>query len=373
MSAPDAPQPLTRTPYTLRAKGAVWAVRLAAVTACLVILTSALRPVRPEARSGAAQNGSPAPTTVRLGYFPNLAHAQAVLAVDSGDLARALSPNALVTRTFNAGPPLIESLFAGEIDIGYVGPGPAVNAFIQSRGRGIRVVAGASADGVAIVARAGSGIRSMADLRDRRIATPQHGNTQDISARHFVIAVLGEDRSDDVIPVPNAEQGTLMERGEIDAAWAVEPWASRLMLDAGGVLIAEEKDLWPGGTFALALVVVSPEFLTEHPDIVSRVLDVHREWTRRLAADPNAQAPALADALGRLTGSRLSDSVIANALTRIRFTVDPLPASIRTFAERAAALGMARGVPDVSVLVDTSALDGPGAEPPGPAGQAAPR
>lgn len=351
-----------------RARRTVWAVRLAAVGACVIVLASALRPVRPAPKSDSAAS-DPARVEVRLGYFPNLAHAQAVLAVDSGELARALAPNELVTRTFNAGPTLIESLFAGEIDIGYVGPGPAVNAFIQSRGRGIRVIAGASADGVAIVARAGSGVRTLADLKGRRIATPQLGNTQDISARHWVIVELGADNADRVIPVPNAEQAGMMQRGEIDASWAVEPWASRLVLDTGGVIVAQEKDLWPGGTFALALVVVSPEFLAAHPDIVAEFLAVHRDWTERLAADPNKQATALADALERLTGKRLPDEVVSQALTRIRFTTDPLPDSIRTFAERAASLGMARGVPDVSVMIDTSALEQvlPPSPPPPPA------
>ncbi|MCC6678295.1 MAG: aliphatic sulfonate ABC transporter substrate-binding protein [Phycisphaerales bacterium] len=307
------------------------------------------------ARAGAA---GPAPLKeVRIGYFANVTHAQAVLGIHSGDFAKALAPADVKTRIFNAGPPLIEALFAGEIDIGYVGPSPALNGHLQSRGRGLRVIAGAAANGVVIIAAPGSGIARLEDLKGRRIATPQLGNTQDMSARHYLTTVLGQANADNILPIPNSEQASMMSRGQIDAAWAVEPWGARLVAEAGGAIIAEEKDLWPGGEFVLTLIVVSPEFLKSHADTVEQVLRVHTDWTRRLSADPAACAPQLTDALAELTSKRLSPEIVSDALTRVKFTDEPLAESIQTFARWSYDLGLAKGVPSITTLVDTTILD----------------
>jgi len=153
---------------------------------------------------GSARPAAGEPAVIRVGYFANLTHAQAVLAVHSGELGRAVAPAVLQTRIFNAGPSLIEALFAGEIDLGYVGPGPAMAAHGQSRGRGVRVVAGAVMNGALIVARKGSGITRLAELRGRRLATPQLGNTQDIAARTYLTQVLKQPDASNVVPIPNA-------------------------------------------------------------------------------------------------------------------------------------------------------------------------
>src|SRR5437867_1988862 len=198
--------------------------------------------------SSAASAGAP-PAEVRLGYFGNVTHAQAVLGAASGDFAVAVAPAKFSTRVFNAGPSLIEALLTNNIDIGYVGPGPALNAHEKSHGQGIRVIAGAAANGVLIVARKEANISSLSDLAGKKIATPQQGNTQDIAARHYLVAELKQKETLNVVPIANAEQAGLMQRGEIDAAWAPEPWGSRLIAEAGAKKIAEEKDLWPRKRF----------------------------------------------------------------------------------------------------------------------------
>ncbi len=294
---------------------------------------------------------------IRLGYFANVTHAQAVLGVSTGDFERAVAPAAFSTKVFNAGPSLIEALNAGEIDIGYVGPSPAISAHLQSKGKGIRVVAGAAANGVVIVARPGSGIEKMEDLRGKRIATPQLGNTQDMSARHYLLKVLGAPNVDNVIPIPNAEQSAMMERGQIDASWAVEPWGSRLEIENHAKVIAQEKDLWPGGEFTLTVIVVRPEFLAEHPESVEAVLKTHCAWTRRLNDEPLKQAGPLGQALEKLTGKKLAEPVIESALKRVKFTNKPGVESMETFAKWAADMGFAKGVANVKSLVDTKLID----------------
>lgn len=297
---------------------------------------------------------------VRLGYFANVTHAQAVLGVSTGDFEKAVAPAAFSTKVFNAGPSLIEALNAGEIDIGYVGPSPAISAHLQSKGKGIRVIAGAAANGVVIVARPGSGIEKMEDLRGKRIATPQLGNTQDMSARHYLLKVLGAPNVDNVIPIPNAEQSSMMERGQIDASWAVEPWGSRLEIENHAKVIAEEKDLWPpsgNGEFTLTVIVVRPEFLAEHPESVEAVLKTHCAWTRRLKDEPMKQAGPLGQALEKLTGKKLAEPVIESALKRVKFTNKPGVESMETFAKWAADMGFAKGVANVKSLVDTKLID----------------
>ncbi len=286
---------------------------------------------------------------VRLGYFANLTHAQAVLGVDNGDFAKAVAPAALETKVFNAGPSLVEALFAGEIDIGYVGPGPAINAFAKSKGKGIRIIAGAAANGVVIVAGPNSGIKTLADLKGKKIATPQLGNTQDIAARWHVTRVLGETDAGNVMPIPNAEQAQLLKNGQVAAAWAPEPWGTRLVKEAGGTLIAEEKDLWPGGDFSLTVVVTTPEFLAAHPDTVKAFLAAHRRLTAQLAADPAANAAAVAAGIAKLTGKTIPESLVAEALPRVKFTDDPLPSTLVAQADHAAAVG---------VLKEKAKLDG---------------
>jgi NitT/TauT family transport system substrate-binding protein len=293
-----------------------------------------------------------------LGYFPNATHAQAVLGVHSGDLAKALAPSRLTTKTFNAGPSLIEALFGGEIDIGYVGPSPAMTAHVKSKGKGIRIVAGAAANGVLIVARKDSGINTLADLAGKRLATPQLGNTQDVSARHYLKTELKQADLKNVLPIANAEHAAMMARGQIDASWIPEPWGSVLLLDpaVGAKLIAEEKDLWPNKEFVLTLVVTTPQFLQKYPQVVQKLLTVHRSWTARLQADPTKYLPQLEAGLFAINGKKLPKGVLASAMGNVRFTDEPLEETLRTFADWAYDLEFAKQKPDLTGLVDAIIL-----------------
>jgi NitT/TauT family transport system substrate-binding protein len=303
-------------------------------------------------------NSAPAPLTeLRLGYFANVTHAQAVLEVASGELQAALGPVQLKTKVFNAGPELMQALNAGEIDIGYLGPGPVISEQAVSRGQAVRVIAGAAANGVIIVARKDAGIATMADLKGKRIATPQLGNTQDVAARHYVTAVLGQPNADNVLPVPNSQQAGLMAAGKIDAAWAPEPWGERLIDQTGAVLIAEEKDLWPQKQFTLTVVITSPQFLAAHPDVIQKLLVVHHQWTQRLQANPQAYAGQLGDALAALSGGKkLSNKVLADSLAKTQFTDDPLPETFSTMGQWSADLNFIKAPPDLTGRFETGII-----------------
>ncbi|MEA2707983.1 MAG: sulfonate transport system substrate-binding protein [Phycisphaerales bacterium] len=309
--------------------------------------------------SGDAGGGpaSPPPAEVRLGYFGNVTHAQAALGVASGDFANAVAPSKFSTKVFNAGPSLIEALFSNNIDIGYVGPGPTLSAHQKSRGEGIRVVAGAAANGVLIVARKGSGITTLSDLAGKKIGTPQTGNTQDIAARWYLTKKLGQKDANNVIAIANAEQQAMMSRGEIDAAWAPEPWGSRLIIENGATLIAKENEaIWPSKQFVLTVVVTTPEFLQKHPDVVKKVLGVHATWTHRLQQDPQAYAGQLGEALFNLSGKKLPPGVLDASLKNVQFTVDPLDETFQTMAQWAYDVGFAKEPAKLDGLIDTTLL-----------------
>lgn len=306
------------------------------------------------APSGGASAAAPA--QVRLGYFANVTHGQAVLGVSSGDFASAVAPAKFSTKVFNAGPSLIEALFANEIDIGYVGPGPALAANARSKGEGVRIVSGAAANGVLIVARKDSGINSVADLAGKKIATPQQGNTQDIAARHYLVKQLKQPNANNIVPIPNAEQVAMMDRGQIDAAWAPEPWGSRLVAEAGAKIIAEEKDLWPNKEFSLTVIITTPEFLAKHPETVKQVLGVHARWTERLSTEPQKYAGDLETALVNLSGKKLPPGLMAESIRRVNFTNEPLESTFLTMGQWAHDLGFSPAAPDISKLFDTTLL-----------------
>jgi len=341
----------------------------ASVALFVGLLTSALGGCGKSDSAASAGNPSTAPSgpgtaaafdsvkEVRLGYFANVTHAQAVLGVASGDFQTAVAPANLSTKVFNAGPSLIEALIAGEVDIGYVGPGPVLTAWAQTHGKELNVVSGAAANGVVIVAGPKSNIHSLPDLAGKKIATPQRNNTQDISARHYVMSVLNQTDDKNVIPIANPEQVGRMLAGDIDAAWAPEPWGSRLVKAAGGTIIGQEKDLWPDHQFSLTVVIARHEFLHQHPQIVKAFLAAHHAWTLKLAANPQTYADQLGSAIFDLTKARLPEGVLPASLENVVFTDDPNAATFAAMAQWSKDLGVVREPIALDGLIDTSILE----------------
>jgi NitT/TauT family transport system substrate-binding protein len=307
-------------------------------------------------QSNAPTAASATATDIRLGYFPNLTHGQAVLGVSSGEFAAAIAPGKFTPQQFNAGPSLIEALLNNQIDIGYVGPGPAINGFVQSHGQGLVVIAGAANNGVLIVARKDAGINTLTDLAGKKIATPQHGNTQDIAARHYLSTTLKQTDLSNVRPIANADQAAAFARGDIDAAWVPEPWGSLLISTTGAKLVDEEKNLWPNKEFSLTVIVTTPSFLSAHPDAVEKILVVHRNWTKRLNAQTDQYVKPLEDALFTLTSKRLPAGVTASALDRVEFTDLTSDDTFEANAQWAYDLGFAKQKPDLHGLTDLTIL-----------------
>jgi len=292
---------------------------------------------------------------LRLGFFPNLTHAQALVGNAEGLFARELG-GPVVTRQFNAGPAAMEALLAGDVDVCYVGPGPATIAYLRSHGEALHVVAGAASGGAVLVARSA---RTPQDLAGKRVASPQLGNTQDIALRLWLrqqrLRVGDGPRDVRVTPLSNPDILGLFGRGEIEAAWVPEPWGARLVAEAGGHVLVDERDLWEGRQFPITVVVATRRALESRRRDVVAVLRAHLSLTDRWSADRASFARAANAQYGALTGHPLPDAVLQDAFSRLEPVSDPLAPQLAEGARRAQELDYApQG--DLSGLVDASLL-----------------
>lgn len=304
-----------------------------------------------------------AQVTVRVGAFPNITHAQPMVGKANGAFEKALGPNVkLEWKTFNAGPAAIEALFAGAIDMTYIGPNPTISGYVRSNGEALRVIAGASSGGAALVVRNDAGIQNPSDFHGKKIASPQLGNTQDVALRSWMKAngLKSTDKGGDVqvIPLPNPDQLTLFLKKELDAAWAPEPWATRLIREGNAHLFLDERTLWPNGQFVCANLIVSTKFLKEHPDVVKNWLRAHVELTEWTNAHLPEAKKILNQQIQKETGKPLPDGVLDEAFGRLQVTYDPLRTSLLTSAKSAYEAGfLGRQMPDLSSLYDLSLLN----------------
>ena len=297
---------------------------------------------------------------LRLGYFDNLTHAPALVGIEQGFFADALGETTLTAQAFGAGPAAIEALSAGAIDAAYVGPSPAVNTFVQSKGQSAVIVAGATIGGAALVVR--DGIDSPADLKGTTLASPQLGNTQDVALRSWLEDEGYETSTTGggdvmVTPTDNARALTLLQSGQIDGAWLPEPWVSRLVLEADAHVLVEESDLWPNGEFPTTVLLVGADFNRDHPETVRALLQGHTASVAWLNEHQNQAAAVINEKLTADTGKPLADAVIDRALGGLHFTNDPLAGTLEVSLQKAVAAGIAKDG-DLTGLFDLTQLNG---------------
>jgi len=309
---------------------------------------------------GSSTAGSSGHVDLRLGYFPNLTHATALVGVANGIFAKHLGPNVtLSTKTFNAGPDEIQAMFANSLDIAYVGPNPAINAFQKSSGEAVRLIAGATSGGAGLVVK--PSINSAADLKGKKLASPQLGNTQDVALRKWLksqgLTTTPEGGGDvQILPQDNAQTLDTFKAGQIDGAWVPEPWMSRLQIDGKGKLLVNEGTLWGGGKFLTTTVVVRTTFLHDHPDVVQNFLKGHVDATDWINQNPTQAQEVANQAIAQLTGKALSSQVVAAAWKNLTFTWDPLASTLRQEADDAQSAGLLQNT-NLKGLVDVAALN----------------
>jgi NitT/TauT family transport system substrate-binding protein len=309
--------------------------------------------------SSAAPNDDQA-LTLRLGYFPNLTHAPALAGLKKGYFASALGSNVTIeTHTFNAGGDAITAILSNSIDATFVGPSPTTNAFVQSHGEAIRVIAGATSGGALLVVR--PSITSVAGLKGKTIADPQLGATQDVALRWFLksngfVTDTAGGGSVSVLPEDNAQTLTAFKQGKVDGAWVPEPWASRMVLEGNGKVLVDERDLWPQGKFVTTDLVVRTDFLQAHPRRIQALLEGLYQAVAYLNSNPAEAQGVTNDALAELTGKKLASGVVSAAWQHMIFTLDPLAPTLKASADHAHSLGLLPNV-NLNGLYDLASLN----------------
>ena len=304
---------------------------------------------------------------LRIGYFANLNHAQAVIGLNNGGFDNAFTKNGITVQpiVFNAGPSAIEALFASQIDVAYVGPNPAINGYVVSQGRDLRIISGASSGGAVFVVRNDSGIKSAKDFAGKKFASPQLGNTQDVALRSYLLKngykTKENGGSVEIISTSLADIITLFLKKQLDGAWVTEPWGARLVKEANGKTFLDERSLWPNGKFVTANIIARTDYLKNNPDTIKKLLALHINETLWINNHKNNAIQVFDTELKKLTGKAIPEDELKQALSRIDFTYDPIKNSLFKSASEAYNLGfLAKGQkqqPDLSGIYDLTLLN----------------
>jgi NitT/TauT family transport system substrate-binding protein len=297
-----------------------------------------------------------AETTLRIGHFPNITHVQALVAHNfsrqgKGWFEQRLGSDIKIEwYIYNAGPSAMEAMFAKSIDLTYVGPNPAINAYAKTGGQEIRIIAGSVNGGSALVVHGDSTLKTAAEFRGKKIATPQFGNTQDVAARAWLVAgglTIRQTGGDaQVVPTPNPDQLLLFRQKQIDAVWAVEPWISRLEQEAGGKILIDDRD-------AITTVLVSrTDFLSSQRTLVKNFVAAHRELTEWIKTHPDDAQRMAREELDAELRAKFSPELVASAWKRVVLTSDVSLDALKTFVSSARSVGFLRDAPDMTRLVE---------------------
>jgi NitT/TauT family transport system substrate-binding protein len=303
-------------------------------------------------KEGAAKQAGGEARPLRVGFFPNITHAQALVGNASGSFQQSVGAPGLEMKMFNAGPAAMEALSAGSIDASYVGTGPAINTFLKG-GRELRIIAGAANGGAVLVTKTA---RSPAELKGKTLATPQLGNSQDIALRHW-LGQQGLKPGQDVTvtPLSNPDILGLFLNGKIEGAWVPEPWGARLVAEGGGHILVDERDLWPERRFHATVLVTTRQALEQRREQLKQLVRAHVELTRQWQQQPDVFVSRVNESFGKATGKPIAAPVVTDAFTRLEPALQVMPDQLQQAAEHARGLGFIPSA-DLSGLVDTSLL-----------------
>jgi sulfonate transport system substrate-binding protein len=335
-------------------KRALFGGALIAVQAVALVLASAACTRANSAADSPSGSGSAsAASELRLGYFPNVTHAAALIGMQEGFFQKELGSTKLTTATFNAGPTEVSSLLGGSLDAAFIGSGPAINAFAKSDGA-VTLVAGATAGGAQLVVS--PSINSISDLVGKTLATPQLGNTQDVSLKTWLTKnnLIGK------VNVENLDNSAALaafQKGQIAGAWLPEPWSSQLVLTAGAKVLVDESTLWPNGQFPTTVLIVRTAFLQQHPQTVQALIqgeqdaiDLAQTDRAKAESDVNAQ-------LKSLTSKPLAQNILDRAFGKITLTLDPLAVDFPDLAKDQVTAGVTTLIPSLTGFADLTELN----------------
>jgi NitT/TauT family transport system substrate-binding protein len=301
------------------------------------------------------------PATLRLGYFPNVTHAPALVGLQGGGFAKTLgSKVTLEPKAFNAGPEAVQALFSGALDASFIGPSPSITAYQQSQGKAIRIVSGAALGGAYLVVK--PDITKAADLRGKKVSSPQLGNTQDVALRTWLSSkglTTNPSGGGDVSIVPQENSLTLQafKSNQISGAWVVEPWATRLVEEGGGKVLVDEATLWPKGRYVTTNLIVRTEYLQQHPDVIRNLIRAESNAIDLIGKDPTTAKALTNQAITAVTTKALPQNLIDASFEHITFTLDPVPTALRKSAKDAQKVGLL-GPVNLNGIYELSLLNG---------------
>lgn len=298
---------------------------------------------------------------VRIAFFPNITHAQALLGMSNGSFEEALGSDYIIEwRQFIAGPSEIEAMFAGEIDLGYIGPGPAINAYVKSHGD-LKIIAGVADAGAILVSRKDSRITNIMDLDGKKVAVPQFGNTQDICLRNLLdtsgLKDITKGGTVEICQVQNSDVKTLFDHGELDAALVPEPWGSLLVKDTGANIVLDYDEIWMAGKYPTAVIIARKEFILEHPDFVEKFLKIHYELSDYIIKNTAIAANTINNQIEVLTKKAISEDILTASFDRLIITTDPEKDAIEGFIKLSTKLGYIDTEVNIEELVNLSVLN----------------
>lgn len=286
---------------------------------------------------------------IRFGHFPNVTHLQGLVAHNMSRAGKGWYEERLGAEiqwfTYNAGPSATEAIFAGALDVTYIGPSPLLNGYDKSKGKEMRVLAGGANGGSSLVVRPDSGIEKPEDFRGKKIASPQLGNTQDILLRAFLVAngikvtTTGGDAT--VLPTQNADQLALFESKQIDAVWTAEPWVTRLVQKAGGKIFLEDKDT------NVTLLAASAAFVKDKKELAVKLVQAHKELTQWIKDHPAEARAHIKAELTELTKAAPEDAMLEQALSRVVITESISKESMEKMVKAAQSVGFLKNIPDI--------------------------
>ena len=299
-------------------------------------------------------------SVLRVGYFPNLTHAPAVIGIGNGDFQKKLGDVKIEPHVFDSGPSAVEALFANQVDLTYIGPTPTINAFVKSDGD-IRIISGAASGGSSFVVRNDAGIQSPQDFVGKTFSSPQIGNTQDIALRAYLLdkgyKTSENGGSVNVLPAKNSDIVTLMLKKNIDGAWVPEPWVTTLVHQTNAKIFLDEKTLWKNGKFVTGHIIVRPGFLKAHPDAIKKFLEANVDEINWINSNPDQARQVFNTEQAKLTSKLLPDDQLKEAFSRLDITYDPIVSSLYKSADDQYRIGFLDSKPDLSGIYDLTLLN----------------
>lgn len=297
---------------------------------------------------------------VRIGFFPNITHGQALYGKNLEIFEKNIKNTKISWKKFNGGPEAIEAFLAKQVDIGYIGPGPALNGYIKTKGD-IFIIGGAANGGAVLVVGAHTNIKSVKDLTGKKIAIPQIGNTQDIILRYVLqkasLKPSYKGGTVDIVHANNSYIKTLLDNKHIDGALVPEPWGTRLVQESNARILVDSKELYKNGNYPTTVIIVRKEFYEKNKDLVRDFLKTHIEITEEIQKNGEKAKKIINTEIKQITGKALKDNVMDSAFKKVIFTYNPEIEATKFFLDLQIEAGFIRNKPDISKLFDLNILN----------------